>query len=65
MQSHPSWVRGLKFGFTVLLSGVNEVAPLVGAWIEIDDLGLDTVLRIVAPLVGAWIEIRRKLTRKE
>ena len=35
----------------------KEVAPLVGAWIEI--LTLFSVLKLifVAPLVGAWIEI--------
>ena len=36
----------------------KEVAPLVGAWIEI--LTLFSVLKLifVAPLVGAWIEIQ-------
>ena len=35
----------------------NDVAPLVGAWIEI--LPGDNVKEVieVAPLVGAWIEI--------
>ena len=33
------------------------VAPLVGAWIEIEDMLLMPRIRIVAPLVGAWIEI--------
>ena len=38
-----------------------SVAPLVGAWIEID---LDNKARgedRVAPLVGAWIEITRSV----
>ena len=33
------------------------VAPLVGAWIEIDKLDKDINGKHVAPLVGAWIEI--------
>ena len=33
------------------------VAPLVGAWIEIDVLELNLAVADVAPLVGAWIEI--------
>ncbi len=39
-----------------------EVAPLVGAWIEINSYVLYVKATPVAPLVGAWIEIccRRK-----
>ena len=33
------------------------VAPLVGAWIEIDDIVMYNFENAVAPLVGAWIEI--------
>ena len=33
------------------------VAPLVGAWIEIDVAGVAFGNQSVAPLVGAWIEI--------
>ena len=35
------------------------VAPLVGAWIEINDEGYYCSTCAVAPLVGAWIEIKR------
>ena len=35
----------------------GKVAPLVGAWIEISNTTITTVLVLVAPLVGAWIEI--------
>ena len=35
------------------------VAPLVGAWIEIQWATPDPVAEWVAPLVGAWIEIYR------
>ena len=35
-----------------------KVAPLVGAWIEINQWRFERNLRMyVAPLVGAWIEI--------
>ena len=33
------------------------VAPLVGAWIEIDTAPAVRRRLVVAPLVGAWIEI--------
>ena len=33
------------------------VAPLVGAWIEINVMKSDIMSLLVAPLVGAWIEI--------
>ena len=33
------------------------VAPLVGAWIEINLCSISFDFCIVAPLVGAWIEI--------
>ena len=36
------------------------VAPLVGAWIEIDNRAHKTCDSCVAPLVGAWIEITEK-----
>ena len=35
----------------------DSVAPLVGAWIEMQDRTIHPKLIIVAPLVGAWIEI--------
>ena len=36
-----------------------SVAPLVGAWIEMTTLGVNSPLQAVAPLVGAWIEMAR------
>ena len=33
------------------------VAPLVGAWIEINLIASFNGMQTVAPLVGAWIEI--------
>ena len=38
-------------------SGSEAVAPLVGAWIEIETEEMQRTCSIVAPLVGAWIEI--------
>ena len=34
-----------------------DVAPLVGAWIEILNIPVFDSVQHVAPLVGAWIEI--------
>ena len=34
MQSHPSWVRGLKLKYVGVTKAAWAVAPLVGAWIE-------------------------------
>ena len=36
---------------------VVTVAPLVGAWIEMDQILIYAQRPDVAPLVGAWIEI--------
>ena len=56
MQSHPSWVRGLKHAFLSCCRNSHRVAPLVGAWIETSNRQLLSDLMSVAPLVGAWIE---------
>ena len=37
-----------------------DVAPLVGAWIEIQSQMMILVSIQVAPLVGAWIEIEKR-----
>ena len=34
-QSHPTWVRGLKSTISALYPVMDEVAPHMGAWIEI------------------------------
>ena len=39
-----------------------KVAPLVGAWIEIQMQKLSVEVLEVAPLVGAWIEIKSDLS---
>ena len=33
------------------------VAPLAGAWVEIEDMDAKSVIISVAPLAGAWVEI--------
>ena len=52
-----SWERGLKFRVLKDEYGEEGVAPLVGAWIEIQVLETALPLMRVAPLVGAWIEM--------
>ena len=55
--SLPSWERGLKScGYAISLNSA-DVAPLVGAWIEISGNCYLLTADNVAPLVGAWIEI--------
>ena len=54
--SRPPWARGLKSAAQPARAQ-GEVAPSVGAWIEIAD-GKDMSASLyVAPSVGAWIEI--------
>ena len=55
--SLPSWERGLKFTAEENQDYPDRVAPLVGAWIEIQLKEKVEQNRWVAPLVGAWIEI--------
>ena len=64
--SHPSWVRGLKQEYSTQNSKQNQVAPLVGAWIETRSPRTCRRGYPVAPLVGAWIETSptRSLTRR-
>ena len=52
-----SWERGLKSCSKLTQVWLIYVAPLVGAWIEIEDLLNMKLADMVAPLVGAWIEI--------
>ena len=54
--SLPLWERGLKSEKNARKIK-DEVAPLVGAWIEMTNLYCRNMLTRVAPLVGAWIEI--------
>ena len=61
-ESLPSWERGLKLLELQQQAWEYQVAPLVGAWIEITG-GKNPVSDLcVAPLVGAWIEILENLS---
>ena len=61
--SLPLWERGLKYEVNQILDlVVCEVAPLVGAWIEINLLESLGIQDDVAPLVGAWIEITTNIS---
>ena len=55
--SLPPWERGLKYKAYVGRFHFRNVAPPVGAWIEIRETYLWYRTRGVAPPVGAWIEI--------
>ena len=58
--SLPLRERGLKSHTSPLLEESAAVAPLAGAWIEINNVHpLTSVTTAVAPLAGAWIEIQR------
>ena len=59
MKSLPSRERGLKLSQHSDNPVSQYVAPLAGAWIEIDDLARQIFNLWVAPLAGAWIEIFR------
>ena len=47
----------MKLLMTIQLKIKVNVAPLVGAWIEISGKRIVYDKEVVAPLVGAWIEI--------
>ena len=57
MGSLPSRERGLKSFWVYALSRFWSVAPLAGAWIEIQSKSSGMKLVSVAPLAGAWIEM--------
>ena len=58
--SHPTWVRGLNTEKFKPKLTTDDVAPHVGAWIEIIYFVKSEFWGIVAPHVGAWIEISPK-----
>ena len=60
-----SWERGLKYSKNPLINLMITVAPLVGAWIEINLSKVVFEESCVAPLVGAWIEIKSCSRRGE
>ena len=56
MESHPTWVRGLKRQYEPGGQRLLRVAPHVGAWIETEAAACGWLVVRVAPHVGAWIE---------
>ena len=56
--SLPSRERGLKLASLSADLLMASVAPLAGAWIEINNGEFDDLKEGVAPLAGAWIEIQ-------
>ena len=58
LKSLLSWERGLKLLLLLVQIIAMLVAPLVGAWIEMDEELAPLDPNGVAPLVGAWIEIK-------
>ena len=56
-RSLPLRERGLKSSTVSCLLVSPLVAPLAGAWIEIERAPRQLPLHNVAPLAGAWIEI--------
>ena len=56
LESHLSWVRGLKLSYHTTRPETREVAPLMGAWIETQKTHYPEHVKSVAPLMGAWIE---------
>ena len=56
MQSHPSWVCGLKHVVHPHKQAVHKVTPFVGVWIE--TLAYHKICNdhYVTPFVGVWIE---------
>ena len=47
----------MKYIYLLQSPTLCSVAPLVGAWIEINIITILYIFCFVAPLVGAWIEI--------
>ena len=56
MQSHPSWVCGLKHVILDLYGIGHEVTPFVGVWIETSLRTSFSRSSRVTPFVGVWIE---------
>ena len=55
IESHPTWVCGLKQAM-MLLRLISSVTPYVGVWIETPELLKAVDHCQVTPYVGVWIE---------
>ena len=56
MQSHPSWVCGLKHEAASNQGKRADVTPFVGVWIETLLTKQHSISSVVTPFVGVWIE---------
>jgi len=56
IESHPTWVCGLKRVSYPKKEALIKVTPYVGVWIETDILLEDRARQYVTPYVGVWIE---------
>ena len=63
--SLPSRERGLKSKIWKKAVWFKHVAPLAGAWIEIEKYQSRKERTLVAPLAGAWIEIADRAEEKQ
>jgi len=57
LESHSSWVRGLKFTWLKGAQSRTFVALFMGAWIEISAFLGCAFIALVALFMGAWIEM--------
>ena len=60
MQSHPSWVCGLKHIEVTNTTPCLAVTPFVGVWIETISFASIVISLAVTPFVGVWIETIKK-----
>ena len=66
MQSHPTWVRGLKLTSCAHISSVLMSHPTWVRGLKLSELQTRTHGQTVAPYVGAWIETgKRKNQNKD
>ena len=56
IESHPTWVCGLKHSVVRVFDWVTKVTPYVGVWIETFKSWKQCDERAVTPYVGVWIE---------
>ena len=56
IESHPTWVCGLKPPMVFHLREGEYVTPYVGVWIETMSMEVFPGCTIVTPYVGVWIE---------
>ena len=56
IESHPTWVCGLKLSWDIRQYKKYMVTPYVGVWIETVVTGWSMQSANVTPYVGVWIE---------